>query len=68
MMTRRSRYLLVSVLLAGCGGSGGGGGPGGGVGIGVPPAVTPEPQGPVVARQWNDLLLEAIRNDYARPT
>ena len=30
--------------------------------------VTPEPQGPVVARQWNDLLLEAIRNDYARPT
>ena len=68
MMTRRSRYLLVSVLLAGCGGSGGGGGPGGGVGIGVPPTVTPEPQGPVVARQWNDLLLEAIRNDYARPT
>ena len=68
MMTRRSRYLLVSVLLAGCGGSGGGGGPGGGVGIGVPPTVTPEPQGPVVARQWTDLLLEAIRNDYARPT
>ena len=68
MMTRRSRYLLVSVLLAGCGGSGGGGGPGGGAGIGVPPTVTPEPQGPVVARQWNDLLLEAIRNDYARPT
>ncbi len=24
--------------------------------------------GPTVARQWNELLLEAIRNDYARPT
>ena len=72
MIRRRNRFVLVSVLvsvlLAGCGGSGGDGGSGGGVGIGVPPTVTPEPQGPVVARQWNDLLLEAIRNDYARPT
>ena len=68
MIHRRNRYLLVSVLLAGCGGSSGGGGSGGDVGTGVPPTVTPEPQGPVVARLWNDLLLEAIRNDYARPT
>lgn len=25
-------------------------------------------QAPSVARQWNEVLLEAIRNDYARPT
>ena len=67
MSGRRNRYVLVSVLLAGCGGSGGGGGSSGG-GIVAPPTVIPEPQGPVIARQWNDLLLEAIRNDYARPT
>ncbi len=35
--------------------------------VGLTPVV-PEPQGPIVARQWNELLLEAIRNDFARPT
>ncbi|MBU2886731.1 vanadium-dependent haloperoxidase [Gilvimarinus agarilyticus] len=40
-----------------------------------PPAMGPdksEPladvQSPSVARRWNEVLLEAIRNDYARPT
>ncbi|WP_340679882.1 vanadium-dependent haloperoxidase [Paraglaciecola sp.] len=38
------------------------------------PAPTPEPLPPVVeknpsvARQWNEVLLSAIRNDFARPT
>ena len=27
-----------------------------------------QPAGPSVARQWNEELLEAIRNDFARPT
>ena len=71
MNDRRSRGslspVLVAALLTGCGGSGGGGVSGGGDGIGVIPAPVPEPQGPVVARQWNDLLLDAIRNDFARP-
>ena len=67
MISRRRRYLLVAALLTGCGGSGGGD-TGSGGGTSVPVTVIPEPQGPFVARQWNDLLLEAIRNDYARPT
>ena len=72
MMDRRSHRLLAPVLVAamaaGCGGSGRGGSTGGGGGTGTPPPVIQEPQGPAVARQWNDLLLDAIRNDYARPT
>jgi hypothetical protein len=32
------------------------------------PASTPDDSSPSVARRWNDLLLEAIRNDLARPT
>lgn len=35
----------------------------------VPPVViTPERDGQSVARMWNEVLLFAIRNDYARPT
>ncbi|GAC19294.1 hypothetical protein GARC_2328 [Paraglaciecola arctica BSs20135] len=35
----------------------------------VPPVViTPERDGQSVARMWNEVLLLAIRNDYARPT
>ncbi len=45
---------LVFALLAGCGGGGGG--------------TAPGDTAPSVARQWNDLLLEAIRTDFARPT
>lgn len=34
-----------------------------------PPVVlTPERDGHSVARMWNEVLLEAIRNDFARPT
>lgn len=34
-----------------------------------PPVVlTPEREGHSVARMWNEVLLEAIRNDFARPT
>ena len=29
---------------------------------------TPDTRDPSVARQWNEVLLEAIRNDFARPT
>lgn len=72
MMNWRSRFFPVAasltVLLAGCGGSGGGESGRRGVEVGGPTPVVPEPQGPIVARQWNDLLLEAIRNDFARPT
>ena len=31
-------------------------------------AQTPDARDPSVARQWNELLLDAIRNDFARPT
>lgn len=30
--------------------------------------ITPERNGHSIARQWNEVLLHAIRNDYARPT
>lgn len=33
-----------------------------------PPAQTEDVRNPSVARQWNDILLEAIRDDFARPT
>ncbi len=68
MIDRRSvaPQVLVAALLTGCGGSGGSGDPGSGVGL--VPIPVPVPPGPVAARQWNDLLLDAIRNDFARPT
>jgi hypothetical protein len=33
-----------------------------------PVKLTPERDGQSVARQWNEVVLHAIRNDYARPT
>lgn len=30
--------------------------------------IAPEPSGQSLARQWNEVVLHAIRNDYARPT
>ena len=33
-----------------------------------PAVITPERDGHSVARLWNEVLLDAIRNDYARPT
>ena len=63
----RGRYMLlfVSAALAGCGGSGGGDPEP----VSIPdPPPPPVREGPPVARQWNELALESIRNDYARPT
>ncbi|MGI9270266.1 MAG: vanadium-dependent haloperoxidase [Woeseiaceae bacterium] len=67
-MTKSHRLLLVSFLLAGCGGGGGGSG-----GNNAPPVISPPTQPPVVTsavvpRAWNDQVLNAIRNDFARPT
>ena len=55
---------IVGVLLisAGCSSGSGGGAPTG------PTTQTPDTLDPSVARQWNEVLLEAIRNDFARPT
>ena len=33
-----------------------------------PPPPTQDVRDPSVGRQWNDVMLEAIRNDFARPT
>ena len=69
---RNSNFLKVSiviifaVVMTGCGGSSGGGGGGGG---GPDPFVpTADTRSPSVSRQWNDILLNAIRDDFARPT
>lgn len=53
--------------LTGCGGSGGDSN------ASQPPVATPPPEPPPapgepVARAWNDRVLEAIRDDFARPT
>ncbi|WP_085296891.1 vanadium-dependent haloperoxidase [Cognaticolwellia mytili] len=59
---------LTSLLLVACGG----GSDSKPTVVPEPPIVevilTPERSGYSVARQWNNVLLEAIRNDYARPT
>ena len=66
-MTYRSLFLLVAALAAGCGGSSGGNQ--GGNPPNPPPVVqTPDARSPSVGRSWNDLALEAIRGDFARPT
>jgi hypothetical protein len=57
--------MLIAVVLVGCGGSSSGGTGGN------PPAEfvpTPDTRSPSVGRQWNEVLLNAIRNDFARPT
>jgi len=56
---------FIAIILAGCGGSSGGGGGGGGPGGFVP---TADARSPSVSRQWNEVLLNAIRDDFARPT
>lgn len=56
--------LIIVLTAAGCGGSGGGNSGG------TPPPVvqTPDTLSPSVSRLWNEVTLEAIRNDFARPT
>ncbi len=49
--------LGIILMVAACGGSGDGSG-----------NITPDETDPSVARLWNENLLEAIRNDFARPT
>jgi len=65
-MNCRSLLLIaVAIIVAGCGGSSGGGG------NNTPPVVftpTPDVRSPSVGRQWNDAVLDAVRNDFARPT
>ena len=58
--------ILTSSILAGCGG----GSSSSPVVVIQPPPVslTPEREGQSVARMWNEVLLLAIRNDFARPT
>jgi hypothetical protein len=65
----RSELLVVvtfACLIAACGGSGNGGG------TQAPPPPPPQPtqdlRDPSVARLWNELVLRAIRSDFARPT
>ena len=64
-------YRIITVLFvliaAGCGGSGGGSSSGT---PNLPPPVvqTPDTLDPSVSRLWNEVTLEAIRNDFARPT
>ena len=61
----RFTLLFFWAALAGCGGSGGGDP----APVSAPePAPPPVREGPPVARLWNELALESIRNDYARPT
>ncbi len=62
-MKESNKYLLgtvisLSMLLTGCGSDS----------DGTPSAIVEQSSDPSVARQWNEVLLEAIRNDFARPT
>ena len=59
-MMHRSVFFMLVFLAAGCGGEGGN----------APPPVvqTPDTRSPSVSRSWNELTLNAIRNDFARPT
>ena len=60
----RIPFLIITALLLGaCGSSSssGGGGPDGFV-------PTADLRSPSVARQWNEVLLDSIRDDFARPT
>ena len=70
--TKQFRFILsvaltvaAAIVLTGCGGSSSGGD------AATPPVVftpTPDTRSPSVGRQWNEVLLGAIRNDFARPT
>ena len=63
-MMYKSVFLVLAALVAGCGG---------GNQDRNPPALlpvvqTPDTRSPSVGRLWNELTLDAIRNDFARPT
>lgn len=50
--------ILISMMLVACGGSD----------SKTTTTPTPDALDPSAGRQWNDALLDAIRNDFARPT
>jgi hypothetical protein len=58
--------ILSPLILTACGGSSSGNKSE--VVVEVPIIITEERSGQSVARQWNEVVLHAIRNDYARPT
>ncbi len=59
--------LLIAAWLTGCGGgTGDAGGGGGNPPLDIDPPAATKPSD-TVAYQWNQLLLQAIRNDLARP-
>lgn len=64
-MFYRSFLVALVLIAAGCGGSGGNN-----AATSLPPPViqTPDARSPSVSRLWNELTLDAIRNDFARPT
>ena len=67
--TRLSCVLLISGILNACGGSSSNNVADIPDSVSPPPVVlTPEREGQSVARMWNEVLLLAIRNDFARPT
>jgi len=57
-LSRFFGMILISMILVACGGSGNK----------TTATPTPDALDPSVGRQWNDALLDAIRNDFARPT
>jgi hypothetical protein len=69
IVKRISIVIITSFILTACGGSDSNTGINTGVTIAPAPVVlTSERAGQSVARMWNEVLLVAIRNDFARPT
>lgn len=64
-MMYRMMYFMLAMLLAGCGEYVGGNR---GSNVPLPVVQTPDARSPSVSRLWNEVLLDAIRNDFARPT
>jgi hypothetical protein len=69
LITKMSRFLpfLLGIFIVACGGSGGGGNDTVVTTPPPPPEPPPAPTGSA-ARAWNEQVLNAIRNDFARPT
>jgi hypothetical protein len=62
-----SLVCYLAIALSGCGGSDGPK-PSTPAPVQPPVVLTPERDGHSVGRMWNEALLHAIRNDFARPT
>ena len=71
IVKRISVVMIASSILIACGGGGSDTSTDTNTGVIVAPipvVLTSEREGQSVARMWNDVLLVAIRNDFARPT